>query len=475
MRRRARLAREYFVIPVALAAGVLLASGAMYRSVALVAVGIALAVASGLLAYRLAREVEARARELSEAREQQTATGEILRVISSSPTDVQPIMKAVTEAAARLTDASRALIGRVEGDSLRWVATNKGQLITDRPFPITRKMPSGRAILDGQTTQEPDLSRLVDEMPYLADVTQVAHVRTVLTTPLLREGMAVGVLTCTRTQVRPFTAQQIALLQTFADQAVIAIENVRLFKELEARNGELTTALEQQTATSEILRAISGAQQHLQPVFDTIVQRAVRLCAATSAAVFQVEGGMIHEPANYGASVVNLAATRARYPRPLDLESTPGVAILTRSVVQLPDTEDPALPEFMRETGRLLGVRSTVTVPMLREGEAVGAIVVTRRESGPFSDAEVELLKTFADQAVIAIENVRLFRELEEKNRAVTEALEQQTATSEILGVISSSPTNVQPVLDAIAERAARLCGASFGGVLLLEGDQLDF
>src|SRR5919106_484281 len=241
-----------------------------------------------------------------------------------------------------------------------------------------------------------------------------------------------------------------------------------LEQRVEARTRELSEALEQQTATSEILRVISGAQRDVQPVFETIVQSAVRLCNATTAAVFRVEGGTIHEPANYGGPPEMLAATRARYPRPLDMESTPGIAILTRSIVQFPDTEDPSTIEFVQQTGRLLGIRSVVTVPLLREAEAIGAIVVTRREPGRFSDAHIELLKTFADQAVIAIDNVRLFKELEEKNHTITEALDQQTATAEILRVISSSPTDVQPVLDAVAENATRVCEAGDGAVLLI-------
>jgi signal transduction histidine kinase len=240
----------------------------------------------------------------------------------------------------------------------------------------------------------------------------------------------------------------------------------------------LSEALEHQTATSEILRAISSTQQDVQPVFDTIVQSAARLCHAASAAVFRVEGGLIHEPANYGLAAEKLAATRARYPRPLDMDSTPGIAILTRSVFHVPDTEDAATIEHVQQTGRLLGIRSVIAVPMLYEANAVGAIVVTRHAAGPFSDADIELLRTFTDQAVIAIENVRLFTELQEKNRVltqahaqVTEALEQQTATAEILRVTSGSPTDIQPVFDTIARSAMRLCDGAFAVVVRYDGD----
>jgi two-component system, NtrC family, sensor kinase len=226
---------------------------------------------------------------------------------------------------------------------------------------------------------------------------------------------------------------------------------------------ELTEAREQQTATAEILRVISAVHTDAQPVFDTIVQSAVRLCKAAGAAVFVTDGRMLYEPANYGGPPEVLAASRARYPRSLDMDTTAGIAILTRSVVHVPDTEDPSATDWMRQSGRLVGFRSLVTVPMLREGEAVGAILVTRRQPGPFSDTEIELLTTFTDQAVIAIENVRLFQETKE-------ALEQQTATADILRVISRSPTDAQPVFEAIANSAVRLMGAVGASVYEFDG-----
>src|SRR5439155_5346330 len=287
--------------------------------------------------------------------------------------------------------------------------------------------------------------------PDFLRVPRALGVRSHVIVPMLREARAIGAIIVGRDHAGPFDDVQIGLLETFADQAVIAIENVRLFNELEARNRELTETLEQQTATSEILRVISSAHTDAQPVFDTIVQSAARLCNAANAAVFRVEGGMLYHPANYGGSPEALAAARARYPRPVGTDTGPGLAILARSPIQFPDVEDPSLPAPVREAGHVLGFRSCVAVPMLSAGDAIGAIVVTRLTPGLFSDAEVELLKTFSDQAVIAMENARLFTELEGKNRAltqahaqVTESLEQQTATSEILRVISQSPTDVQ-------------------------------
>ena len=433
----------------------------------------------------LKREVERCHQELAEALRQQAATSEILRIISTSPTDLDRVLPAVAEHAARLCDGDVAQILRVEGDLLRVIASY-GPIpsrLRGEAIRITRGSVVGRAVTDGQTVHVHDLStELETEFP---DAKPHAHLwrhRTVLATPLLGKDGPVGVIFVRRTRVQPFTTKQIALLQTFAAQAVIAIENVRLFKALEEKNRALTEAhaqvtetLQQQTATSEILRVISRAHTDEQPVFDTIVQSAVRLCNAGNAAVFRTDGRTVYEPANYGGSPEALAATRARYPRPLDMETTPGIAILTRSVVQIPDIEDPSAIEFVRQSGRLHGFRSVVTVPMLREDEAVGAIIVARREPGRFSDAELELLKTFADQAVIAIENVRLFTQLQASNRELTTALDTQTATSDILRVISRSQTDVQPVFDAILASAVRLLDAHSSGLTRIAGDQIEF
>src|SRR5882762_4628073 len=429
-------------------------------------------------------------RALSEALEQQTATAEILRVISRSPTDLRPVMEAVAENAARLCDATDAQILRGDGETITLVASY-GRLptITTEPRRISRRLVGGRAIIDRMTLHISDVRAVRDEFPDSATVQ--LGVRTVLATPLLREGVAIGVIMIRRMEVRPFSDNQIALLQTFADQAVIAIENVRLFTDVQQKNEALTRAhaqvtesLEQQTATSEILRVISESHTEAQPVFETIVRNAVRLCGGEHGGVYRFDGQLVHSVAHDGFTPEELEAWRKTWPRPVTAASAACRAIRTKNLVRIADIETALelsdLSAEARANLRERGSRSVVAIPMRRHDDVIGVIAITHRQVDGFSDAHVDLLKTFADQAVIAIENVRLFTELQEKNLAVTEAhahvteaLEQQTATSEILRVISSSPTDLQPVMDAVAENAARLCGASDAQIFRVEDGSL--
>jgi two-component system, NtrC family, sensor kinase len=386
--------------------------------------------------------------ELKESLEQQTATSEVLGVIASSPTDIQPVLDAVAESAARLCSAKDAVIRLVEGSVLR-LAAHQGPIpfsFAPSELPINRSSVTGRAVVEGQPVHIEDfLSVAATEFPEINAVG-----RTQLAVPLMREGLAIGAILIRRTTVDPFTDKQIALLKTFADQAVIAIENVRLFNELQERNRDLTEALEQQTATSKILEVIASSPTDIQPVLEAIAESATRLCDAYDAGIGHVVGDILR---------LNAHSTDPSRRRdvPITRGHIGGEAILDRRTVHIHDL---AAEDNIRASSWInLGVRTVLFAPLLREGTAIGAIALRRMEVRPFTEKQIALLETFANQAVIAIENVRLFKELQERNTELREALEHQTATSEVLGIISRSPTNVQPVLDAIVESAARVCG----------------
>jgi GAF domain-containing protein len=426
---------------------------------------------------RLFRELEVRNRDLTEALDQQTATSEILRVISSSPTDVQPVLDAVAESAARLCGATDALIHLVEGETMRLVA-HFGALryaATSETRPISPGSHSGRAILEHRVIHVDDM---LDEQsraqyPDVADLVRISGARTILAVPLLREDTPIGVIVIRRREVRPFSDSQIGLVKTFADQAVIAIENVRLFKELEARNADLTEALDRQTATAEILRVISSSPTDVRPVFDTIARSASRLCGGMYAIVTRFDGELLHLVAEHNPRPGASAPTAGLYPRHPRRDASSGRAILERGVVHIPDVEQE--PDLSPEIARGVGARSLLAVPMLHDGRPIGGISVSRTEVGPFPSDQIDLLKVFADQAVIAIENVRLFTELDARNRDLTEALAQQTATAEILRAISSSPTDIQPVFDTIVTSAGRLCEAESAVVWRFEDGMAHF
>jgi GAF domain-containing protein len=418
---------------------------------------------------RLFKELNDRNRQLTEALEQQTATSEILRVIASSPTDIQPVLDVVAENAARLCDAADAVISRVDSEHYSRTMASYGSIPVPREIvqasPLTRGTPAGRAFLDRKTIHVHDLAaELETEFTESKTRQQVSGSRTILATPMLREGVAIGTMVIRRTEVRPFTEKQIKLLETFADQAVIAIENVRLFQELQARNRDLTEALEQQTATSEILRVIASSPTDLQPVLNAIAENATRLCDAKDVSIGLVEGDVLKVVASYGM----MARWWPDEGVPINRGSVTGRTIVDRQPVHVHDLASESDEEF--PLGKIYqkrgGHRTNLGIPLLREGVPIGVIAIRRMEVRPFSEKQISLLKTFADQAVIAIENVRLFQELKE-------ALEQQTATSEILGVIASSPTDIQPVLDAVAESAARLCEAKDALIYRIDGDVL--
>ena len=424
---------------------------------------------------RLLTELEARNRELTEALEQQTATAEILRVISSSPTDLQPVMDVVAESAARFCGAANAAIYRLEGESLRLVAAHgpsPASMPVGATFAASPRSFGGRVVRDRQTIHIEDLLALPEtEFPETMERFRQARLpaRTMLATPLLREGVPIGAIYLRREEVQPFTDKQIELLKTFAAQAVIAIENVRLFTELEARNRELTEALEQQTSTSEILRVISSSPMDTQPVFEMIAESAARLCEAHDAVVRRVDAGYLELAANYGSIPTMLR-------QPLHRAFPSGRAVLDRETVQVLDLAAHlrSLPEELGESRAAalkLGIRTVLAVPLVREGASIGVIVIRRRVVRAFTEKQIALVKTFADQAVIAIENVRLFQELQTRNAELTESLEQQTATSEILRAISSAQTDAQPVFEAIVQSAVRLCDGFYSVLFSFDGE----
>jgi GAF domain-containing protein len=331
-----------------------------------------------------------------------------------------------------------------------------------------------RVLLEGKSVQIPDV--LADPEYTSRELATLGDFRTVLGVPLLRDGFPIGVLVLHRAAVRPFTEKQITLVETFADQAVIAIENVRLFEAEQQRTRELSESLEQQTATSEVLQVISSSPGDLQPVFATMLEKAVRICDAKWGTIHRWEGDALQLMATHNLPPA-FAEARGRSPhyRPHP-KSLFGRIVATKKLVH---TADSAAEQVYTEkldavyvaAVELGGVRTVLGVPMLKEDKLIGAFAVARQEVRPFTDKQVELINSFANQAVIAIENARLLTELRQRTDDLTESLEQQTATSEVLQVISSSPGDLPPVFTAMLANATRICEAKFGNLFLREED----
>jgi GAF domain-containing protein len=392
--------------------------------------------------------------ELRESLQQQTATADVLKVISRSTFDLQTVLDTLVQSAARLCEADRAALTRPVGEFFRHLASygysaEYQRYMESYPIPSGRGSMSGRAFLEGKIVHVPDVR--VD--PDYVVLDRQFHVRTALGVPLLREGTPIGVIVLQRSTVRPFTDKQIELVSTFADQAVIAIENVRLFDEVQARTSALSEALEQQTATSEVLRVISSSPGELEPVFKAMLENAVRICEASFGNLLLYEGDVFRHVALHNAPKA-WAADSERDPVPPRRSARILYRVAdTRQVAHVADiaAENPDEP-----IAKIAGARTLLIVPMLKENALIGAIAIYRQEVRPFNDKQIDLVKNFAAQAVIAIDNTRLLKELRE-------SLQQQTATSEVLQVISSSPGELEPVFQGVLENATRLCEAKFG------------
>jgi two-component system, NtrC family, sensor kinase len=395
----------------------------------------------------LQEQLDRRTRELNEALEQQTATADVLKVISPSTFDLHTVLDTLLKSAVRLCDADAGTITQ-RRDNVFYRSVSYGlrnalaEYIKDIPVKPGRDACTGRALLEGRAIHIPDVQ--ADPDYAFKEAQRLGAYRTMLGVPMLREGIPMGVLTLTRSEVRPFSDKQIALVTTFADQAAIAIENVRLFEAEQQRTWELSESLEQQTATSEVLKVISRSTFDLRTVLDTLTESAARLCAADNGVIWQRDGDVYRLAANYGFSR-ETEHYAFEHPLRLDRGSLVGRVALEGRAIHIPDVL--ADPEY-RATDHQgsAGYRTSLGVPLLREGTTISIFAFTRAEVNPFTEKQIELVTNFADQAVIAIENARLFEAEQQRTRELTESLEQQTATSEVLQVISSSPGDLEPV-----------------------------
>jgi signal transduction histidine kinase len=401
--------------------------------------------------------------ELKEAREQQAATAEILKVIASSPSDVQPVFQAIAVRSNRLVDALSTTVFTLVDGMMHLRAftptTPEADAILQARFPAPLSTFSwGATIKDGKIYAVID----AEQESELRDLARERGWRSCLCVPLMRDGKPIGMIGPTRAVPGPFPDHHVQLMQTFADQAVIAIENTRLFNETKE-------ALEQQTATSEVLGVIASSPTDVKPVLEAIVESACKLCEANDAYVALMESDDLVVRAQNGS--IPIAWKR----RAISRQWPAGRAIVDGKPVHLHDILGPEGEEFPdgREIAHSDGARTVLTVPLVREGESVGTVILRRTIVQPFTEKQIALLKTFADQAVIAIENVRLFDEVQAKTRDLTEALVYQTGSSNILKVIASSPTDVGPALKAIVDSACEICGAYDAAVLLSDGDSL--
>ena len=417
--------------------------------------------------------------ELRQSLQQQTATADVLKVISRSTFDLQTVLDTLTESAALLCEADMASIIRQKGAAYYWATTygfppELREYLKSIPLEPGRGTVVGRILIEGKTVHIPDV--LADPEYTLVEAQRKAGYRTALGVPLLREGMPIGIIALLRRSVQPFTEKQIELVTTFADQAVIAIENVRLFEEVQTRTHELTESLEQQTATSEVLKVISSSFTDTQPVFDAIVHSGLKLFPDAAIAIALPDGDQVRAAAIAERDPERVKAWKGRFPNPLSRDHMHSTAILDRRLIDVPDAEAYTAGPFVIGVKNFLasGYRAITIMPMICGDAAIGAMSVARLTPGPLSAKQIELLRTFADQAVIAIENVRLFEEVQSRTRELFQSVEELRALGEV-GQAINSTLDVETVLTTIVVKAVQLSGTDAGAIYTFDESRQEF